>query len=77
LFPDASVAIQSIDVLPSEKNCVALFVTDFITPLSVTVEFPSGTMFWLSEVASNVIVDGGVIFGGVVSMIFTICFAVA
>src|SRR5579864_1476341 len=64
-------------VLPNAKNCVALFVTDFIIPLSVTVAFPSGTIFWLSDVASNVTVDGGEIFGGVVSTIFTIWVAVA
>ncbi len=74
-MPDASVAIHNIVVLPSAKNCVALFVTDFIIPLSVTVAFPSVTTFWSSDVASKVTVEGGVIFGAVVSMIFTTCFA--
>src|SRR5256712_6192877 len=77
VLPEPSVAVQVTIVLPSRKSAGALLVTDLIIPLSVTVALPSGTTLSVVEEASKTTSFGGVICGGVVSIRFTICLALA
>ena len=77
MFPASSIAVQVTVVFPSGKAVGALLVTDLIIPLSVTVALPSGMTLSAVEVASKTIFFCGVIFGGVVSTIVTICVELA
>src|SRR5207249_6019844 len=77
LLPASSVAVQVTVVLPSGKTAGALLVTDLISPLSVTVALPSGTTLSVAEVTSKTTFFGGVIFGGVVSVMVIICVELA
>ena len=71
------MAVQVTVVLPSGKTAGALLVTDLISPLSVTVALPSGTTLSVVEVTSKTTFFGGVIFGGVVSVMVIICVELA
>src|SRR5579872_1294744 len=76
VLPETSFAIHNIVVLPNENVFDALFV--IVTgSISVTVALPNGTALLLSDVASKVTLAGGVIFGGVVLTISTVCVAFA
>ena len=61
------MAVQVTVVFPKGNIDGALFVTDFIIPLSVTVAFPRFTTLAVGLVASCVISEGAAITGGVVS----------
>src|SRR5437660_1792146 len=65
-LPDASIAVHVTVVNPRLNTFGALLVT-VTCPRSVTVGVPNEMVLLSSDVASNVMSFGGVIFGGVVS----------
>src|SRR5579864_4023570 len=72
VLPETSFAVHNITVLPNENVFDALFV--IVTgSISVAVALPSDTMLLSRDVASKVMLAGGVIFGGMVLTISTVC----
>ena len=72
-FPDASDASQVTVVFPKLNNSGASFVTEIISPLSITLASPRKTWFSSSDVASIIISEGTCNVGVVVSITLTIC----
>src|SRR5713226_9305037 len=70
-LPAVSTAIHVTVVKPMPNTLGALLVT-VTCSRSVTVGVPSGTVLLSSDVASNVMSFGGVIFGAVVSTTSTV-----
>ena len=71
MFPASSITTHVIVVNPNGKNSGASFATDATPTRSSAYTPPKSTTFWVSLVASTVILFGTLTVGEVVSTIVT------